>query len=86
VTEPGPGRPTTDCGGRQPPLSYGDSTVPRPAYRGLWVSDGTDAGTTLVADIAPGWSNGAFYPLYGPEFNPVGDLLFFVGTGSAIER
>lgn len=52
--------------------------------RELWKSDGTPAGTTLVADIANPVVNGTSYP--GVPSNPreltaVGDTLFFTADG-----
>jgi len=40
----------------------------------LWKSDGTEAGTVMVADIAPG---GSSFDVQDIQFLPVGDLLFF---------
>jgi ELWxxDGT repeat protein len=48
--------------------------------RELWISDGTTAGTQLVADINPGGSS------YADNFTVVGDELFFIADNGATGR
>jgi len=45
--------------------------------RELWITDGTEAGTTLLKDLNPGTGNGVYSPLY-----LVGDEIYFYGIST----
>lgn len=52
----------------------------------LWVTDGTDTGTVLVADVRPGTAGG--FPSYLTPFTPTaggGERLFFLANGGGYD-
>jgi ELWxxDGT repeat protein len=47
-----------------------------------WVTDGTSAGTFLLADVAPGNPNGLALQLFGPHASAVGSISIFSGQAN----